>query len=69
MPETRRQEDYREPLVQAAAEFLDAGRQNHAEVVEMLPADGKLVIQMDVAPVVQAGQAVPIPNKDPDAND
>jgi len=66
MPETRRQDDFKEPLVQAAAEYLDAGNKSHAEVVEFLPTDGKLVIQMDVTPVVEEGTAVPIPNKDPD---
>lgn len=67
MLETRRQEDLKEPLVQAAAEYLDAGNKIHAEVVERLPAAGQLIIQVDVAPVVEDGAAVPIPNKDPDS--
>lgn len=66
MPEIRRQEDLKEPLVQAAAEYLDAGNKRHAEIVERLPADGQLVIHVDVAPVVEDGTAVPIPNRDPD---
>jgi hypothetical protein len=66
MPRSVEKEEFRKKLIEAAAGYLDAGREVEATLMERLPGHGRLVITIQVMPAYEAEAGKPGTIREPD---